>query len=103
MIHFAQAQFLFLLLLIPLFFIVFAVMLKLRQRRIRKFGDENLVRQLMPSYAKEGKKSTAAIDRRRGRCYTTDIRHSAAPTGATAHSGAGVRKCGADPQQQPLP
>ena len=52
MIHFAQAQFLFLLLLIPLFFIIFAVMLKLRQRRIRKFGDENLVRQLMPSYAK---------------------------------------------------
>ena len=52
MIHFAQAQFLFLLLLIPLFFIIFAVLLKLRQRRIRKFGDENLVSQLMPSYAK---------------------------------------------------
>ena len=52
MIHFAQAQYLFLLLLIPFFFLVFALVLKLRQRRIRKFGDENLVRQLMPSYAK---------------------------------------------------
>lgn len=52
MIHFAQAQYLFLLLLIPFFFVIFAVLLKLRQRRIRKFGDENLVRQLMPSYAK---------------------------------------------------
>lgn len=52
MIHFAQAQYLIFLLLIPFFFLIFAVVLKLRQRRIRKFGDENLVRQLMPSYAK---------------------------------------------------
>ena len=52
MIHFAQAQYLFLLLLIPFFFLVFALVLKLRQKRIRRFGDENLVRQLMPSYAK---------------------------------------------------
>ena len=52
MIHFAQAQYLLLLLLIPFFFVIFAVLLKLRRRRIRKFGDENLVRQLMPSYAK---------------------------------------------------
>ena len=52
MIHFAQAQYLVLLLLIPFFFLIFALVLKLRQRRIRKFGDENLVRQLMPSYAK---------------------------------------------------
>ena len=52
MIHFAQAQYLFLLLLIPFFFLVFALVLRLRQKRIRRFGDENLVRQLMPSYAK---------------------------------------------------
>ena len=52
MIHFAQAQYLILLLLIPFFFIVFAVMLQFRRRRIRRFGDEDLVRQLMPSYAK---------------------------------------------------
>ena len=52
MIHFAQSQYLILLLLIPFFFVVFAVVMKLRQRRIRRFGDEALVRQLMPSYAK---------------------------------------------------
>ena len=52
MIHFAQAQYLALLLLIPFFFLIFALVLKLRQRRIRKFGDEHLVNQLMPSYAK---------------------------------------------------
>ena len=52
MIHFAQAQYLFLLLLIPFFFIIQTVMLKLRRRRIRRFGDEELVAGLMPSYAK---------------------------------------------------
>ena len=52
MINFAQSQYLILLLLIPFFFLVFAVVMKFRQRRIRKFGDENLVSQLMPSYAK---------------------------------------------------
>ena len=52
MINFANAQYLLLLLLIPMFFIVQAVILKLRRRRIRKFGDEALVAKLMPSYAK---------------------------------------------------
>jgi Ca-activated chloride channel family protein len=52
MINFANAQYLLLLLLIPVFFIVQAVVLKLRRRRIRKFGDEALVAKLMPSYAK---------------------------------------------------
>ena len=52
MIHFAQAQYMFLLLLVPFFFLVYALVMKLRQRRIRKFGDENLVRQLMPSYSR---------------------------------------------------
>ena len=52
MINFAQAQYLFLLLLIPFFFLIQALVLRLRRRRIRKFGDENLVRELMPSYAK---------------------------------------------------
>ena len=51
MINFAQAQFLALLLLIPFFFVIQALVLKLRKNRIRKFGDENLVRQLMPSYS----------------------------------------------------
>ena len=43
---------LFLLLLIPFFFLIQALVLRLRRRRIRKFGDEKLVAQLMPSYAK---------------------------------------------------
>ena len=52
MLNFAQAQYLALLLLIPVFFIIQALILKLRRRRIRKFGDEALVSNLMPSYAK---------------------------------------------------
>ena len=52
MLNFAQAQYLLLLLLIPLFFVIQAVVLKMRRRKIRKFGDEKLVSQLMPSYSK---------------------------------------------------
>ena len=52
MLNFAQYQYLLLLLLIPFFFIIQALVLKLRRRRIRKFGDEALVSQLMPSYSK---------------------------------------------------
>lgn len=51
MIHFAQSQYLLLLFLVPLFFIIQVVVLKLRKRRIRKFGDETLVGRLMPSYS----------------------------------------------------
>ncbi len=54
MINFAQAQYLLLLLLVPFFFVIQAVVLKIRKRRIRKFGDEVLVARLMPSYS-EGK------------------------------------------------
>ena len=52
MLNFAPAQYLVLLLLIPFFFIIQALILKLRRRRLRKFGDETLVSNLMPSYAK---------------------------------------------------
>ena len=52
MINFAHAQYLLLLLLIPFFFVIQAVILKLRRRRLRKFGDEALVSSLMPSYSK---------------------------------------------------
>ena len=52
MLNFAQAQYLLLLFLIPVFFIIQAVILKLRARRIRTFGDEALVSRLMPSYSK---------------------------------------------------
>ncbi len=52
MINFANAQYLLLLFLIPFFFVVQAVVLKLRRRRLRKFGDEALVKSLMPSYSR---------------------------------------------------
>ncbi|MBQ8811613.1 MAG: VWA domain-containing protein [Bacteroidales bacterium] len=52
MINFAQAQYLFLLFLIPFFFVIQALVLRLRRRRIMKFGDEQLVKALMPSYSK---------------------------------------------------
>lgn len=52
MINFAQAQYLFLILLIPFFFLVQALVFRWRTARIRKFGDEALVRQLMPSYSR---------------------------------------------------
>ena len=51
MINFAQAQYLFLLLLIPLFFVFQAIVLGMRRRRLRKLGDESLVKALMPSYS----------------------------------------------------
>lgn len=49
MINFAQAQFLILLLLVPLFFIAYVVMRHLRRRRLEKLGDKRLVEELMPS------------------------------------------------------
>ena len=52
MINFANSQYLLLLLLIPFFFVIQKVVLVFRKRRIRKFGDETLINQLMPSYAK---------------------------------------------------
>lgn len=52
MLNFAQSQYLLLLLLIPVFFVVQVMVLKMRRNRIRKFGDETLVSRLMPSYSK---------------------------------------------------
>ena len=52
MINFANAHYLLLLFLIPVFFIVYALVLKLRKIRLKKFGDPALVSQLMPSYSK---------------------------------------------------
>lgn len=48
---FLHSQYLWLLLLVPLFFAVQVLVNKLRRRRIRRFGDEELVNTLMPSYA----------------------------------------------------
>lgn len=51
MLYFAHAIFLWLLLLIPLIIIVFVLIRAARRRKIRKFGDEALVSELMPSYS----------------------------------------------------
>ena len=52
MINFAEAQYLLLLLLIPFFFLLHALVLRFRRKRIMKFGDPSLVSQLMPSYSR---------------------------------------------------
>lgn len=51
MLMFAQYRFLYLLLLVPLFLVGYGVWRHLRTRRIRRFGDETLVRALMPSWS----------------------------------------------------
>ena len=49
MVYLAQSQYLLLLLLIPLLFVGYALFLRMRRRRIARFGDEALVKQLMPT------------------------------------------------------
>ena len=51
MLNFANAEYLFLLFLIPFFFVVQALVLRLRRRRMKRLGDEELIKKLMPSYA----------------------------------------------------
>ena len=51
MILFAHSQYLWLLLLVPLFPVFYGVARYLRRRRLRRFGDEELVRELMPSWS----------------------------------------------------
>ena len=52
MILFANYKFLYLILLVPVLLIVYGVIQRLRTARIRRFGEEALVRELMPSYSK---------------------------------------------------
>ncbi len=52
MLFFANEKFLWLLLLLPVLPIAYALVLGLRRRRIRKFGDPALVEQLMPHYSR---------------------------------------------------
>lgn len=49
---FAEPKYLMLLLLIPVFFVIQALVLKFRAKRIRRFGDQALVEKLMSSYSK---------------------------------------------------
>ncbi len=51
MIVFAQYRMLLLLLLIPAFLVAYALLRSARKKRIRKFGDEQLVGELMPSWS----------------------------------------------------
>ncbi|MBR5700562.1 MAG: VWA domain-containing protein [Bacteroidales bacterium] len=51
MILFAHPAYLWLLLLVPLFPIVYGIARYLRRHRLRRFGDEDLVRELMPSWS----------------------------------------------------
>ena len=49
MLHLAQAQYLILLLIVPLLFVFYAVYLAVRRKRISKIGDPALVQRLMPT------------------------------------------------------
>lgn len=49
MINFANPQYIFLLLLIPVFFIIYGIGRRVRRRRISRMGDPGLVESLMPS------------------------------------------------------
>ena len=51
MILFAHSEYLWLLLLVPLFPVFYGVARYLRRQRLRRFGDEDLVRELMPSWS----------------------------------------------------
>ena len=51
MLYFASPVYFWLLLLIPVIPVVYGILRALRKRRIRKFGDPALVRQLMPSWS----------------------------------------------------
>lgn len=51
MLYFAHPQYFLLLLLVPVLLIGYAVVQYLRRKRLRSFGDEDLVRALMPSYS----------------------------------------------------
>ena len=51
MLYFASPAYLWLLLLVPLIPVVYGILRALRSRRIRRFGDPALVRQLMPSWS----------------------------------------------------
>ena len=52
MLFFANPGFLWLLVLLPLLPLVYALVLGLRRRRIARFGDPRLVEQLMPHYSR---------------------------------------------------
>ena len=48
MIHFAQLEYLFLLLLIPLFFILNLLYMRAQRKKVERIGNVELVERLMP-------------------------------------------------------
>ncbi|MBR5905342.1 MAG: VWA domain-containing protein [Bacteroidales bacterium] len=52
MLYFASPQYLWLLLLVPLFPVIYGITRALRKRRISKLGDPALVKELMPSWSR---------------------------------------------------
>lgn len=54
MLHIAQAQYLFLIAIIPFLFLFYALSLRIRKKRIAKLGDKELIDRLMP-YASTGR------------------------------------------------
>ena len=48
MVYLAQSQYLLLLLIVPLLFVAYAIYLRARRRRLARFGNPELVWQLMP-------------------------------------------------------
>ena len=51
MLNFANPQFFILLLLVPLIPVVYALLRRARRARMRRFGDEKLVKELMPLWS----------------------------------------------------
>ena len=49
MVYLVQTQYLWLLLLIPLLFVAYALQLRIRRRRIARLGNPELLKQLMPT------------------------------------------------------
>ena len=52
MLYFADIQYLWLLLLVPLFPVAYAIFRKMRRRRMEKLGDKALMERLMPSWSR---------------------------------------------------
>ena len=75
MLNFAQSQYLLLLLLIPVFFIVQALVLKMRRNRIRKFGDEaHYAIFVSVAWFTNKKLFNALLDKARHNCYVSMAR-----------------------------
>lgn len=51
MIYLANSTYLFLLLLIPVFYLLYAVSRRFRRNRVKRFGNPEMIREIMPRYS----------------------------------------------------